>query len=133
CVQNDNLVVTKEEAYPALIKRKPPGIDPASVLVSVVMPVYNEPRTIREIVQRIEDAPVRKEIIAVDDCSTDGTSAILAGMARAGRIRLFRHKVNMGKGAAVRTGLKQIQGDIVVIQDADLEYDPAEYPQLIAP
>ena len=103
------------------------------VLLSVVMPVYNEPQTIHEIVRRIEDSPVRKEIIAVDDCSTDGTSAILEEMARAGRIRLFQHQVNMGKGAAVRTGLKQIKGDIVIIQDADLEYDPSEYPQLIAP
>ena len=105
----------------------------ADVLISVVMPVYNEPNTIHEIVKRIEDSAVRKEIIAIDDCSTDGTSAILEEMARAGRIRLFKHRVNMGKGAAVRTGLKQVKGDIVLIQDADLEYDPSEYPQLIAP
>jgi glycosyltransferase involved in cell wall biosynthesis len=109
------------------------GDPPADLLVSVVMPVYNEPNTIHEIVKRIEDSPVRKEIIAIDDCSTDGTGEILEEMARAGRIRLFKHRVNMGKGAAVRTGLKQVQGDIVIIQDADLEYDPAEYPQLIAP
>ena len=110
-----------------------PGPLPDDVLVSVVMPVYNEPNTIHEIVKRIEESAVRKEIIAVDDFSTDGTSAILEEMARAGRIRLFKHRVNMGKGAAVRTGLKQVKGDIVIIQDADLEYDPAEYPQLIAP
>ena len=110
-----------------------PGDLPDDVLVSVVMPVYNEPKTIHEIVKRIEDSAVRKEIIAIDDCSTDGTSEVLEEMARAGRIRLFQHRVNMGKGAAVRTGLKQIKGDIVIIQDADLEYDPSEYPQLIAP
>ena len=106
---------------------------PDDPLVSVVMPVYNEPNTIHEIVRRIEKSAVRKEIIAVDDRSTDGTTAILEEMARAGRIRLFQHKNNMGKGAAVRTGLKQVKGDIVIIQDADLEYDPSEYPQLIAP
>jgi glycosyltransferase involved in cell wall biosynthesis len=110
-----------------------PGVPDSDLLISVVMPVYNEPRTIREIVQRIEDSPVRKEIIAIDDCSTDDTGDILEEMARAGRIRLFKHRVNQGKGAAVRTGLKQVQGDIVIIQDADLEYDPAEYPILIAP
>ena len=116
------------------MKPNPVAGKPAQdVLVSVVMPVYNEPRTIHEIVRRIEESPVRKEIIAVDDCSTDGTGAVLEEMARAGRIRLFRHRVNQGKGAAVRTGLKQVRGDIVIIQDADLEYDPAEYPQLIAP
>jgi glycosyltransferase involved in cell wall biosynthesis len=106
---------------------------PDDSLVSVVMPVYNEPKTIHEIVKRIEDSAVRKEIIAIDDHSTDGTSEVLEEMARAGRIRLFKHRVNMGKGAAVRTGLKQVRGNIVIIQDADLEYDPAEYPQLIAP
>ena len=110
-----------------------PGVPDSDLLISVVMPVYNEPRTIREIVQRIEDSPVHTEIIAIYDCSTDDTGDILEEMARAGRIRLFKHRVNQGKGAAVRTGLKQVKGDIVIIQDADLEYDPAEYPILIAP
>src|SRR5690242_8659610 len=97
------------------------------------MPVYNEAGTIRQIVQQVHDVPLRKEIIAVDDCSTDGTGAILEELADNGLIRLFKHKVNAGKGAAVRTGLAQVSGDIVIIQDADLEYDPAEYPLLIAP
>jgi glycosyltransferase involved in cell wall biosynthesis len=106
---------------------------PDDYLISVVMPVYNESRTIRQIVQQVHDVPLRKEIIAVDDCSTDGTGQVLEELADAGLLRLFQHKVNMGKGAAVRTGLAQIRGDIVLIQDADLEYDPTEYPVLIKP
>ncbi len=106
---------------------------PADYLTSVVMPVYNESRTIRQIVQQVYDVPLKKEIIAVDDCSTDGTTAILEELADQGLIRLFKHRVNGGKGAAVRTGLAQVQGDIVLIQDADLEYDPSEYPLLIGP
>lgn len=106
---------------------------PADYLVSVVMPVFNESRTIRQIVEQVQAVPIRKEIIAVDDCSTDGTTAELEELAREGRIRLFKHKVNGGKGAAVRTGLAQVRGHIVIIQDADLEYDPTEYPILLAP
>jgi glycosyltransferase involved in cell wall biosynthesis len=117
----------------AALRPNPDTGIPDDYLVSVVMPVYNEPRTIREIIEQVEAVPVRKEIIAVDDCSTDGTTEILEEIAREGRIRLYKHRVNQGTGAAVRTGLAQVQGDIVLIQDADLEYDPSEYPQLIAP
>lgn len=117
---------------PALRPQPSSGL-PDDFLISVVMPVYNEPRTIRQIVEHVTAVPLKKEIIAVDDCSTDGTSQILEELARAGLIRLFKHRVNAGKGAAVRTGLAQVQGDIVIIQDADLEYDPSEYPILIAP
>ncbi len=106
---------------------------PADYLVSVVMPVYNEVRTIRQIVEHVQAVPLRKEIIAVDDCSTDGTAAVLEELARAGHIRLFKHRANRGKGAAVRSGLAQVRGHIVIIQDADLEYDPSEYPLLLAP
>ena len=106
---------------------------PADYMVSVVMPVYNEARTIRQIVEQVQAVPLRKEIIAVDDCSTDGTGAVLEELAREGHIRLFKHRTNSGKGAAVRSGLAQVRGHIVIIQDADLEYDPSEYPLLLAP
>jgi glycosyltransferase involved in cell wall biosynthesis len=101
--------------------------------VSVVIPVYNEERTIREIVERVQAVPIEKEIIVVDDCSTDGTRRELDKMAQEGMIRLFKHRVNRGKGAACRTGISKIQGDVVIIQDADLEYDPADYPMLLDP
>ena len=103
--------------------------------ISVVIPVYNEERTIREIIERVLTVPLpfEKEVIVVDDCSTDSTWQELTTLADEGKIRLFQHKVNKGKGAAVRTGLKQITGDVVIIQDADLEYDPADYPILLEP
>lgn len=101
--------------------------------VSVVIPVYDEEKTIRELIERVQAVPVEKEIIAVDDCSTDGTLAELKKLADEGVIRLFGHRVNKGKGAACRTGLAHITGDVVIIQDADLEYDPADYPALLDP
>lgn len=101
--------------------------------LSVVIPVYNEERTIAELISRVQGVPLEKEIIVVDDCSTDGTVGVLEGLARAGEIRLFKHRVNMGKGAACRSGLRQVRGDVVIIQDADLEYDPTDYPALLAP
>ena len=101
--------------------------------LSVVIPVYNEENTIREIVRQVQAVPYEKEIIVVDDCSTDGTWQQLQELADKGEIRLFRHKVNRGKGAACRTGIAQVQGDVVIIQDADLEYDPADYPILLEP
>ena len=101
--------------------------------ISVVIPVYNEERTIREIVDQVQAVPYEKEIIVVDDCSTDGTVTELEKLSNEGAIRLFKHKVNQGKGAACRTGIAQVQGDVVIIQDADLEYDPEDYPALLAP
>lgn len=106
---------------------------PADLLLSVVIPVYNERATLREVIARIRAVPIRKEIILVDDCSTDGTGAILAELAGDADLRILRHDRNRGKGAALRTGFQQVAGDIVVIQDADLEYDPSEYPRLIQP
>jgi glycosyltransferase involved in cell wall biosynthesis len=103
------------------------------VKLSVVIPVYNEARTIRELINRVQAVPVDKEIIAVDDYSTDGTWDELKKLADEGAITLYRHKQNMGKGAACRTGIRQVTGDVVVIQDADLEYDPNDYLLLLQP
>lgn len=100
--------------------------------LSVVIPVYNERGTIAEILRRVRDVPISKEIICVDDGSTDGTRDILERERSNGTLVLY-HPNNQGKGAAVRTGLGQAQGDIVIIQDADLEYSPQEYPILLQP
>ncbi len=101
--------------------------------LSIVIPVYNERETIREIVARVRATPFEKEIIIVDDSSTDGTGDILAEYEREPDIRVVRHGHNSGKGAALRTGFAHATGDIVLVQDADLEYDPGEYGRLIAP
>jgi glycosyltransferase involved in cell wall biosynthesis len=100
--------------------------------LSVVMPVYNERHTIGEILDRVQKVRIEKEIILVDDCSTDGTREYLQN-SKSDNINIFFHDDNQGKGAALQTGFKHVQGDIVVIQDADLEYDPEEYYLLINP
>ena len=106
----------------------------AEPCVSVVMPVYNEEATIARAVQRVRAQPSVRELLIVDDGSRDRTGEILAGLAAEDpRIRLFRHEANQGKGAAVRTGFAHAASPIVLVQDADLEYDPTEYPTLIAP
>ena len=104
--------------------------------LSIIMPVYNERDTLREIlsqVRAVELPGVEKEVLLVDDDSTDGSRDILAEEAAAGDLRVFYHDQNQGKGAAVRTAIEQATGDLIVIQDADLEYDPRDYPTLIRP
>jgi glycosyltransferase involved in cell wall biosynthesis len=103
------------------------------VKVSVVVPVYNEAGTIQVVLERVRAVPVEKEIIVVDDFSTDGTREALRHEALQEDTTVLLHAHNQGKGAAVRTGLGAVTGDIVIIQDADLEYDPAEYPTLLRP
>ena len=100
--------------------------------VSVLIPVYNERDTVAETIARVRASPVEKEIIVVDDASADDTAGIVASLAGPD-LRLVRQLRNQGKGAAIRRGLEEVSGEIVLIQDADLEYDPADYPALIAP
>lgn len=103
--------------------------------LSVVIPCYNEIDTIETIIGKVQaiDLPVERELVIVDDCSTDGTREFLARYEGHDTIKVFYHAVNQGKGAALRTGFSRASGDIVLVQDADLEYDPAEYPKLLRP
>ena len=104
--------------------------------LSIVIPVYNEAATISKIVDLVRsvDVGMEKEILLVDDCSRDGTRDVLDKMGRdAADLKVLSHPVNQGKGAALRTGFNAATGDIVLVQDADLEYDPKEYPRLLAP
>ena len=107
------------------------------MIVSIVLPVYNEEQTIHTILERANSVnlELQKEIIVVDDCSTDNTPYILEGIKNSGgnNLKIIRHNKNQGKGAALRTGFAAADGDIVIVQDADLEYNPNEYPKLLAP
>jgi glycosyltransferase involved in cell wall biosynthesis len=103
------------------------------MLLSVVIPVYNEQPTIEALIRRVRAVTLDKEIVVVDDCSTDQTRAVLERLVERGEVRALFHDRNRGKGAALRTGFAAARGDVVVVQDADLEYDPAEYPKLLQP
>lgn len=100
--------------------------------LSVVMPVYNERATIEELIKRVLDTPGDMELIVVDDASTDGTRDVLQRIFDS-RVRVLYHDRNRGKGASLQTGFSHASGDVIIIQDADLEYDPREYPKLLAP
>jgi glycosyltransferase involved in cell wall biosynthesis len=102
--------------------------------LGVVIPVYNEEKTLHLIVNKVLARPEVGELVMVNDCSSDGTWQTMQDLAKTDeRIRIFTHEVNQGKGAALRTGFQHINSEIVIIQDADLEYDPDEYPKLLAP
>ncbi len=103
-----------------------------NIKISIVIPVYNECKTLLELIQRVSDVPFDKEIIIVDDCSTDGTRDLLKNLS-VENVRLAFHDKNLGKGAALQTGFSMVSGEIILIQDADLEYDPRDYPQLLQP
>ena len=100
--------------------------------LSILIPVYNESKTVREVVARVQRTPYEKEIIIVDDGSTDGTQDQLKELKDA-NVKIFFHEKNAGKGSAIRTAMQHATGDVLLIQDADLEYDPSDYPQLLAP
>jgi glycosyltransferase involved in cell wall biosynthesis len=119
-------------APPRMRGRTP--IEHADLKLSVLIPVYNEKATIETIIAQVRAVPVPKEIICVDDCSSDGTADILRAMKANGTIdKLIFHEVNRGKGAAIRTALAASTGNVVIVQDADLEYDPVDWPTLLEP
>ena len=104
-----------------------------SMKLTIIIPVYNEQHTIREIVERVQRTELPDEILIVDDGSSDGTRSILAELDGKSELRVILHERNQGKGAAVITGISHASGDVLLIQDADLEYDPRDYPALLKP
>ena len=100
------------------------------MLLSIIVPIFNEEKTLLEIIDRVRQVDLKKEIIVVDDCSSDNSWSLIQQLEE---IRVIRHPCNMGKGAAIRTGLLQIRGDVVIVQDGDLEYDPSDFPALLKP
>jgi len=101
--------------------------------LSIVMPVYNEKDTVLKIIDKVLKLDIVKELIVVDDCSKDGTADVLKNNSFDGRVKVLYHDRNLGKGGALRTGFKEITGDVAAVQDADLEYDPNEFMQMIQP
>jgi len=112
------------------------GVNKINMKLSIIIPVYNESKTLKEILKRVESVdlrPIEKEIIIVDDFSTDGSKEILKELEKDGKYVILYHERNIGKGGAIKTALNEVTGDVVVIQDADLEYDPEDYKKLIKP
>lgn len=105
----------------------------APVKLSIIIPVYNEKDTLRTLLTRVEAVDYQKEIVLVDDCSTDGTREIVQDYQGREGYTVLMHTKNLGKGAALRSGFAEVKGDIIIIQDADLEYDPREYGKLLEP
>ena len=103
------------------------------MIVSVVIPVFNEMRTLEQVIKRVQAVPVEKEIILVDDYSNDGSRELVQSLGEQPNVRAVLHEYNQGKGAALRSGFAAATGDVVLIQDADLEYDPNDYPKLLGP
>jgi glycosyltransferase involved in cell wall biosynthesis len=131
--QRERETMAVEETDPTV------GVEPAEErpsyrLLSVIVPVFNERTTVAEVVRRIRavELPVEREVVVVDDGSSDGTDKILNAIGDS-TVRILAHKANAGKGAAIRTGLETVRGDLVLIQDADLEYDPEDWPKLLDP
>ena len=113
-------------------------IDRNSFKLSILIPCFNEKKTIIKILEEVNKSLKKNEllnyeIIIIDDCSSDGTVELLKNIEKNDNINIFYHDQNLGKGSAIHTGLKNIKGDVVVIQDADLEYDPNDYPKLLLP
>jgi glycosyltransferase involved in cell wall biosynthesis len=101
--------------------------------LSIIIPIYNEEKTIQEIIRRVQATGLADEILAIDDGSIDGSRELLENISKEGKVKVFFHEHNQGKGKAVRTGIQNASGDLILIQDADLEYDPREYPNLLKP
>src|SRR5437867_8298012 len=121
------------QSRPTVMRPRTP-FDRSTITLSVLMPVYNERSTVELIVEQVRATPMAKEIIVVDDASTDGTGEVLERLHSEGRIdKLHRQPRNRGKGAAIRHALAMSTGDIVIVQDADLEYDPTDWQVLLAP
>jgi glycosyltransferase involved in cell wall biosynthesis len=127
------VIATATGARVSTLRHRTP-MDRATAVLSVLIPVFNERDTVETVLEEVRAAPLRTEVIVVDDASTDGTGELLERLEREGRIdKLYRQPVNRGKGAAIRKALSLSTGDIVLVQDADLEYDPHDWPVLLEP
>lgn len=130
---NDHLIIACSFRLEGSLRYRRPSFIMTAMKISVIIPVFNEIDTIQEIIRRVKEVGVAHEIIIVDDGSTDGTREILSQMKKEALLLIVFHEHNQGKGAAVRTGIHTANGDVIIIQDADLEYDPRDYPALLKP